>query len=227
MTYGAPSLPPQSPGPHSRLRTPRPPRDLDNGPDGLQGPIGGRAAMNDDELRRDLLARIEARREEAAQYVRRYSPRMRRWANATIVLTSLAAVSTAGPAFGGKTFAQSVQDLLGLASSSSVWRMLCLLALLVSAAAAVMTSLSKSEEAARSRLTLTEAAKAELAGLATLVRYGELPLEDAVKLFHEYSVRIPWVDDALAPTGSALSPGWDAHQRTDSATRRSSGTSAL
>jgi hypothetical protein len=58
-----------------------------------------------------------------------------------------------------------------------------------------MTNLAKSHEAAANRLTTAEAAKAELEGLAGLVDYGQLPREDAVKLFHQYSVKIPFIDD--------------------------------
>jgi hypothetical protein len=148
-----------------------------------------------DQLRRDLLARIEARRSAVAQFLRDNRPGIRRRLNITIVLSSLAAIFTAGPAFGGETFAEGVQNIFGLASDSYVWRTLCLLALLVSVAAAVMTNLAKSHEAALNRLTTAEAAKTELEGLSTLVEFGHLSLDDAVKLFHSYSTKIPFVDD--------------------------------
>jgi cytochrome bd-type quinol oxidase subunit 2 len=148
-----------------------------------------------DELRRDLLARIEARRTAVQYFLRENRPGVRRRANTTIVLSSLAAVFTAGPALGGKTFAEGVQNLLRLSDDTYVWRVLCLAAVVVSVGAAVMTNLAKSHEAAANRLTTAEAAKAELEGLAGLVEYGQLPLEDAVKLFHQYSVKIPFIDD--------------------------------
>jgi hypothetical protein len=154
------------------------------------------------EQRRDLMARIEARRTGAVLYLRRNRPSIRRRANVTIILSSLAAVFTAGPAIGGENFAGAVQDALHLSSDSYVWRTLCLLALLVSIGAALMTNLAKSHEASLNRLTTAEAAKAELEGLTSLLEYGHLSLEDAAKLFHEYSVKIPFVDDAL-PTPPA------------------------
>jgi hypothetical protein len=156
-----------------------------------------------DEKRRDLMERIEARRSGAARFLRENRPGIRRRANITIVLSTLAAVFTAGPAIGGENFAEGVQDTLGLASDSYVWRTLCLLALLVSVGAAVMTNLAKSHEAALNRLSTAEAAKAELEGLSTLVKYGHLSLEEAVKLFHQYSVKIPFVDDAPVATGGS------------------------
>jgi hypothetical protein len=153
---------------------------------------------DNDMMRRDLLARIEDRRSAVAQFLSQSRPGIRRRANVTITLSSLAAVFTAGPAFGGETFAGGMQKLLGLSSDSYVWRTLCLLALLVSVGAAVMTNLAKSHEAALTRLTTAEAAKSELDGLAPLVEFGHLSVEEAVKLFHQYSVKIPFVDDIPA-----------------------------
>jgi hypothetical protein len=54
----------------------------------------------DDELRRDLLVRIEARRAGIREFLRENRPGIRRRANVTIVLSTLAAVVTAGPAVG-------------------------------------------------------------------------------------------------------------------------------
>ena len=160
--------------------------------------------MGEDEGRRqDLLARIEVRRSGAAAYLRENRPGIRRRANVTIVLSSLAAVVTAGPAFGGEKFSEGVQKLLGLASDSYVWRTLCLIAVIVSVGAAVMTNLAKSHEAALNRLGVAEAAKAELDGLAELLRFGHLSIDDGVKLFHSYSTKIPFVDDAVTQGAGA------------------------
>jgi hypothetical protein len=157
----------------------------------------------DDDLRHELLARIEARRSGVRAFLRENRPGVRRRANVTIVLSTLAAVATAGPAVGGEKFAEGVQNALGLKSDSYVWRVLCLVALLVSIGAAVMTNLSKLNEAALNRLTTAEAAKAELEGLVTLLQFGRLPLEDAVKLYHDYSVKIPFIDDGPLPVPGA------------------------
>jgi hypothetical protein len=166
--------------------------------------LGQQVALGHDEaLRQDLMARIEARRSAAALYLRENRPGIRRRANATIVLSSLAAVVTAGPAFGGEKFSEGVQSLLGLSSDSYVWRTLCLIAVLVSVGAAVMTNLAKVHEASLNRLTVAEAAKAELDGLTELLRFGHLSLDDGVKLFHSYSTKIPFVDDAVLPAAGA------------------------
>jgi hypothetical protein len=161
---------------------------------------------DDGALRQDLLARIEARRSGVHEFLRGNRPGIRRRANITIVLSSLAAVFTAGPAVGGEKFSEGIQDTLGLKSDSYVWRVLCLAAVLVSVGAAVMTNLSKSHEAAIVRLSTAEAAKAELEGLATLLQFGHLPLEEAVKLYHQYSVKIPFVEDAPVPVPRPAGP---------------------
>jgi hypothetical protein len=151
-------------------------------------------AEDSDFLRRDLLARVEARRGAVQAFLRQNRPRIRRRANVTIMLTSLAAAFTAGPAVGGQTFADTVQHTLGLASDSSVWRFLCLGALLVSIGAAVLTNLGKSQDEV-GRLSTAEAANTELEGLTTLLQFGSLPVEEAVKLYQQYAVKISFVED--------------------------------
>jgi hypothetical protein len=149
---------------------------------------------DDDALRRDLLWRIEARRASIQAYLREHRPRTRRRATITIVLSSLAALFTAGPALGGEPFAESVQDTLGLVSDSTVWRSLCLLALLVSVGAAILTNLGKAQDDV-ARLSSAEAANTELEGLAGLMHFGHLSVADGVKLYQQYIVKIPFVDD--------------------------------
>ena len=158
---------------------------------------------DDDALRRDLLWRIEARRASIQAYLREHRPRTRRRATITVVLSSLAALFTAGPALGGEPFAQSVQNSLGLASDSTVWRTLCFLTLLVSIASAILVNLGKaSDEVAR--LSSAEAANTELEGLTGLLQYGRVSVEDGAKLYQQYSVKIPFVDDL--PTNAPPAP---------------------
>ena len=149
---------------------------------------------DDSDLRRDLLWRIEARRASVHAFLREHRPRTRRLATITVVLTSLAAVFTAGPALGGEPFAESVQDALGLNSDSYVWRTLCLLALLVSVGAAVLTNIGKSNND-MAKLSSAEAASTELEGLSSLLQFGHLSVDDGVKLYQQYSTKIPFVDD--------------------------------
>jgi hypothetical protein len=162
----------------------------------------------DDVLRRDLLWRIEARRASIQAYLRGHRPRIRRRASVTIVLSSLAALFTAGPALGGEPFAQSVQDSLGLASDSSVWRTLCFLTMLVSIASAILVNLGKANDDV-AKLSSAEAANTELEGLTGLLQYGRVSLEDGSKLYQQYIVKIPFVDDqAGMPVGPPGGAPW-------------------
>jgi cytochrome bd-type quinol oxidase subunit 2 len=145
--------------------------------------------------RQDLLRRVNARRAGVGAYLRRRRPRVRRWATVTLVLTSLSAVFTAGPALGGVTFAEAVQNVLGLNSSSTVWKALCFLALLVSVGATVLTNINRSRDPV-AELSAVEAADAELEGLATLLEFGTISVEDGAKLYQQYVTKIPFIDDA-------------------------------
>jgi hypothetical protein len=149
---------------------------------------------DDNDLRRDLVRRIEGRRASVQAFLRDHRPRTRHRATATIVLSSLAALFTAGPAFGGEGFTQSVQDIFGFRDDSTVWRLLCLLAIIVSVGAAVLTNISKSQDDV-ARLSSAEAANAELEGLSSLLQFGHLTVDDGVKLYQQYTAKIPFVDD--------------------------------
>jgi hypothetical protein len=162
---------------------------------------------DDSDLRRDLLWRIDARRASVQAFLREHRPRTRRRATITVVLSSLAALFTAGPAFGGEPFAESVQNTFGLVSDSYVWRTLCLLALLVSVGAAVLTNLGKAQDDV-ARLSSAEAANTELEGLAGLMHFGHLSVEDGVKLYQQYIVKIPFVDDVAGAVPGAPSTPW-------------------
>ena len=149
---------------------------------------------DDNDLRRDLVRRIEGRRASVQAFLRDHRPRTRHRATATIVLSSLAALFTAGPAFGGEGFTQSVQDIFGFRDDSTVWRLLCLLAVIVSVGAAVLTNIGKSQDDV-ARLNSAEAANAELEGLSSLLQFGHLTVDDGVKLYQQYTAKIPFVDD--------------------------------
>jgi hypothetical protein len=150
--------------------------------------------MADDQLRRDLLTRIEMRRAAVQAFLRANRPRTRRRADLIILLTSVSALATAGPALGGEPFAQNIQNLLALQSDSYVWRILCLLALLVSVGGAVLTNLSKSQDDV-GRLGAAEAVNADLEGLSSLLQFGNLSVDDGVKLYQQYIARIPFIED--------------------------------
>jgi hypothetical protein len=160
---------------------------------------------DDSDLRRDLLWRIEARRASVQAYLREHRPRTRRLATSTIVLSSLAALATAGPAFGGQSFVQTVQEVFDLRSDATVWRLLCLLAVLVSVSAAVLVNIGKSQDGV-ARLSNAEAANAELEGLSSLLQFGHLSVDDGVKLYQQYTAKVPFIDDQPGGGPGRLGP---------------------
>ena len=152
--------------------------------------------------RQDLLARIAAKRASVQAHLRENRPKARRRANITLVLTSLGAVFTAGPAVGGERFSGGVASALNLSSDSVVWRVLCLGAVLVSVGAAVLTNFGKSQDAT-GQLSVAEAVDGELEGLSLLLEFGHLPVEDAVKLYQQYTAKTGFIDDVPVPAGSS------------------------
>jgi hypothetical protein len=66
--------------------------------------------------------------------------------------------------------------------------------MLVSVSAAVLSNIAKSQDEV-ARLSTAEAANAELEGLSTLLQFGHLSVDDAVKLYQQYSVKIPFVEE--------------------------------
>jgi hypothetical protein len=154
--------------------------------------------MGDDvDVRLELIRRIEARRASINAFLRRARPRSNRLANISIVSSAVAAVFTAGPAFGGASFTEAVQRGLSLADSSIVWRILCLAATLVSLVAAISVQLNKSQDVA-SQLSAAEACNTELEGLQTLLEFAQLPVRDAVELYQKYITKIPFVEEESA-----------------------------
>jgi hypothetical protein len=156
---------------------------------------------DESDLRQDLLRRVDARRAAVDAFLRERRPRIRRRVTATLLLTSLSAALTAGPGAGGGAFTGTVQDTFDLSESTTVWRVLCVLATLVSLGAAVLTAIEKAHGYA-TQLSAAEAARVELEGLSTLLEFGHLSVEDGVKLYQQYVTKIPFVDDVPAAARS-------------------------
>lgn len=152
------------------------------------------------------MATIVAKRACVQAHLRRHRPRSRRLTTATIVLTALAAAFTVGPGVGGDDFAVSVADAVGT-TGGLVWRGLCLAAAVVSVAAAIVTGLSKSQEST-AKLNTAAAVDCELEGLAFLLQFGQLPIEDAVELYRQYISKIDFIEDDMtvvaAPPSAAV-----------------------
>ncbi|MFF2347057.1 hypothetical protein [Pseudarthrobacter sp. NPDC058119] len=121
----------------------------------------------------------------------------------SVIGSALAAALTVGPAAGGTKFTEGVQALLSLDDDSTVWRILCLVAVLCSLTAAVSTGLSNSHELA-SRVSAAEACSAELEGLAGALAFGHLHPEDAVRLYQQYIAKVAFIDDALTRSSTSV-----------------------
>jgi len=141
-----------------------------------------------------LLARIEDRRYDVEAYLHKARPRSDRLTYTSIISSALAAALTAGPALGGDSFTESVGGAFQAQSDSSVWRVLCILAMVVSVIAAISGNLSKSKNV-EARIISAETCNSELETLETLLQFGQVPIGEALKLYQQYIAKVPFIDD--------------------------------
>ncbi|GAB3307780.1 hypothetical protein GCM10027451_16120 [Geodermatophilus aquaeductus] len=152
--------------------------------------------------RAGLLDTIRARRVGIETYVRRKAPVSRRLSTVSIVSSAVIAALTAGPALGGPSFAERVQQGLSLDASRTVWQGLCFAALVVSMTAAVSAHLEKTSDL-RARVGAAEAAGVMLAGLQARLEYGGLAIQEAAQEYRDILAGIPFVPEAQGGTTSA------------------------
>ena len=86
-----------------------------------------------------VIEQLRSQRAQLDRFLRRALPQRRQLVNASILCSSLAALITAAPAFGGQAFAASLTEILNLPMPS--WRLLCGLASAASVVASVATQL--------------------------------------------------------------------------------------
>jgi hypothetical protein len=146
------------------------------------------------DTRQLLSTRIEQKQHAVRSYLGRERPRRNRLSNTSIVGSGLAAMLTAGPAFGGTDFTQAVQAIFSLEDSSTVWRVLCLGAVLLSVAAALATNFANSHSLA-DRVSAAETCRAQLEGLQDTLSFGNIAIDDALKLYQQYVAQVAFVDD--------------------------------
>jgi hypothetical protein len=84
-----------------------------------------------------LIEQLRSQRAQLDRFLRRTLPQRRQLVNASILCSSLAALITAAPAFGGQAFTTGLTETLNLAVPS--WRLLCGLASVASVVASVAT----------------------------------------------------------------------------------------
>ncbi|NKX51897.1 hypothetical protein HER39_15255, partial [Arthrobacter deserti] len=84
--------------------------------------------------------------------------------------------------------------LLSLQDSTPVWQVLCLLATVLSVVVALTTHFATSKGKAE-QISAAETCNAELEGLQTALAFGNLPLQEAVRLYQQYSVKAAFIED--------------------------------
>ncbi|WP_138760604.1 hypothetical protein, partial [Modestobacter altitudinis] len=165
------------------------------------------------DTRAGLLETIQNRRGAIQAYVREKEPVSTRLLTISIVSSAMAAALTAGPAFGGENFAETVQAGFSLAKPSAVWRVLCFGAVVVSVTAAVSAQLTK-EHDLRSRIGAAEAAGVMLDGLRTRLEFGRMSIQDAAQEYQDIIAGIPFVHELSADhTGEARAEEGSAVRR--------------
>jgi hypothetical protein len=146
-----------------------------------------------DQRRQQLVEQIRQRRLEVENFINYHRPRSQRLGTVSIISSSLAAVLTAGPAVGGDAFTGSMQKDLGLNAPSSVWRVLCIAALIVSITAAVSTNLLRSRDVV-TQVSIAEVVATELDGLENALTFGDLPLDAALQFYQQYSTKVAFTE---------------------------------
>lgn len=149
---------------------------------------------DDDVIRARLLARIQQRRATIDAFLDRMRPRNSRLATVGLFTSTLSGAFTVGPGIGGDSFSQSVQNTAGLSASSQVWQILCLGSLAMSGIAAFCNNALRSTNVI-AQIGGAEAAYLELDGLATMLEFGDIGLETAVKRYQECMSRVPFIQE--------------------------------
>lgn len=145
------------------------------------------------DTRQRLSSRIDEKQQAIRSYLSKERPRRTRLANISIVGSALAAALTAGPALGGTGFTESVAAIFNLSDDSVVWRVLCLLAVIFSVAAALATNFATSRSLA-DRVSAAETASAQLEGLQVALNFGRIEIDEAVKLYQQYATQVPFIE---------------------------------
>jgi hypothetical protein len=147
---------------------------------------------DDPKSRKQLCARITARRADIDAFLSHARPRRNVLNNVSIVCSALAAAFTAAPALGGTKAMKAVADGLSLSMPSHAWRPLCIGAFIVAVAAAVAANLHRSYDLP-AQVAAAEACNAELEALLTMLDFDNLPMHNAVEHYQQSIHKIPFV----------------------------------
>jgi hypothetical protein len=148
-------------------------------------------------MHRHLRRRIQRRRADIDEFLRRARPRRNVLNNTTIVCSSLTAAFAAAPAIGGPPAMAATAHALDLGTPSQVWQPLCIAAFVVALAAAVTANLVRSHDLP-TQVSSAEACSAELESLLAMLDFHGLPVADASELYQQCVRKIPFVREGLA-----------------------------
>ncbi|WP_285245763.1 hypothetical protein [Pseudarthrobacter sp. fls2-241-R2A-127] len=149
------------------------------------------------DVRQRLSTRIDEKQQALRAYLAKERPRRNRLSTISIIGSAVAALLTAGPAAGGSGFSNAVADIFSLGDDSVVWRVLCLLAMIFSVAAALATTFATSRAVA-DKVSAAETCAVQLAGLSVSLDIGRVDIDDAVKLYQQYTGLVSFVEDTAS-----------------------------
>ena len=149
---------------------------------------------DDSRVRKQLLDLINDQQADIESFLHRTRPRRNLLNNTAVVCSSLAAAFAAFPAMAGPKQTQETARDLGLDNAAQLWQPLCIGAFVVALVAAVAANLSRTQDLP-ARISAAEACNAELKGLATLLTFKHLSVQEAVELYQQYVLKVPFVDD--------------------------------
>jgi hypothetical protein len=144
--------------------------------------------------RKQLCARIKARRADIDEFLAHARPRRNVLNNVSIVCSALAAVLTAPPALGGTKAMKAIADGLSLAGPPQAWQPLCIGAFVVAVAAAIAANLHRSYDLP-AQVAAAEACNSELESLLALLDFDDLPVHNAVEQYQQSIHKIPFVKE--------------------------------
>ena len=131
-------------------------------------------------IREKLQHRIREKKSQVQMYLRKTQPRSDRLIIASIVCAGLAGMLTAGPAAGGPSFTQALTQVLGMTSPS--WRLLCIVATVLSFIATTTIAIHKIQDLAN-KVAKAQAAHASLEALETLLETTDISNTKAAEQF--------------------------------------------
>jgi hypothetical protein len=143
--------------------------------------------MNDKDA---LLEKIESKRGEVSDYLKKNEPRHSRYITISIVAGALAAALTAGPGVGGTGFIESAKGVISV--GIPVWQVLCLVATLLSMSAVIANGLLKARDLT-SKITQVRGCDAKLEGLEIMLDMEQIDLKQATSLYTQYLTEIPHI----------------------------------